>query len=124
MSGRHRRVLVVLAMVATASLIALGVVLGPTLIQTELYDNRPSGVACEDLPGRAEVETALALHADLVRRIEDLDPAVELFVSEPCDHHPGAAEVLVIYPGGDLRQRIEDLLAEESLGVPTTLRNV
>jgi hypothetical protein len=107
-------------MVTVAAIVALG----PALIQTLLFDNRPSGVACEDLPDRAAVEEALASHADLTRRIEDLDPTVEVLVKEPCDNRPGAAEIVVVYPGGDLRERIEGLLAEESFGVPTTLRNV
>jgi hypothetical protein len=110
-------------MVTVAAIVALGIALGPALIQTLLFDNRPSGVACEDLPDRAAVEEALASHADLTRRIEDLDPTVEVLVKEPCDNRPGAAEI-VVYPGGDLRERIEGLLAEESFGVPTTLRNV
>ncbi len=124
MGVRRRRVGVVAGMVAVAATVALGIALGPALIRTVLYDNRPSGVACEDLPARAAVEEALASHADLTRRIEDLDPTVEVLVSEPCDDRPGAAEILVVYPGGDVRERIEGLLAEESFGVPTTLRNV
>ena len=122
--GVRRRVWVAATIVAVAAIAVLGAILGPTLIQTWLYDNRPSGVACDDLPDRAAVQEALDTHAELTRRIEDLDPAVEVLVSEPCDDRPGAAEILVLYPGGDLRERIEGLLAEESFGVPTTLRNV
>lgn len=121
---RRGRMWLAVALVATATTVALFVLIGPGLVQTWLYDNRPSGVACEDLPTRFEVEAALAEHPDLVRRIQDLDPAVEVLVSEPCQDLPGAAAVLVIYPGGDLRERIEQLLAEETFEVPTTLRNV
>lgn len=122
--GVRRRVWIAATVVAVAAITVLGVLAGPRVIQTWLYDNRPSGVACDDLPDRAVVERALAAHADLVRRIEDLDPAVEVLASEPCDDRPGAAEIEVLYPGGDLRERIEALLAEEPFGVPTTLRNV
>lgn len=115
-----------MALVAVMTTAVLVVAIGPSLdvVQTSLYDNRPSGVACEDLPTRAEVEADLADHPGLVRRIEDLDPAVEVLVSKPCDDHRGAAEILVIYPGGDLREQVGQLLVGESFGVPTPLRNV
>lgn len=122
--GVRRRVWAVATILAVATIAVLGVIVGPALIHTWLYDNRPSGVGCDDLPERAAVQAALDAHAELVQRIEDLDPAVEVLVSEPCDDRPGAAEILVLYPGGDLSERIEGLLAEESFGVPTTLRNV
>lgn len=127
MSGARRLLWIVVALVAVMTMAVLVITVGPSLsvVQALVYDNRPSGVACEDLPTRAEVEADLADHAGLVRRIEDLDPgAVEVMVSEPCDDHPGAAEILVIYPGGGLRERVEQLLVDEFFGVPTTLRNV
>lgn len=126
-SGARRPSWIVVALVAAMTAAVLVVAIGPGLsvVQTSLYDNRPSGVACENLPTRAEVEADLTEHAGLVRRLEALDPgAVEVMVSEPCDDHPGAAEILVTYPGGDLRERIEQLLVGESFGVPTSLRNV
>lgn len=91
-------------------------------------DNRPSGVACADLPTLAEVEDALALHSDLVRRIEavgaDYD-SVWVDVTAPCQEtHPDRAEILISYPGGTDRERIEAILAEESFGVPVSLQNV
>ncbi len=121
--GRRRfwLVVVLFAVVAAGAVLAR---VGPGLVQVWLYDNRLSGVACADLPPRGEVEAVLAAHQDLVRRIEALGDEVAVDVAEPCDGWPGAAEILVTYPGGGLRQRIEELLAEESFGVPTSLRNV
>lgn len=91
-------------------------------------DNRPSGVACADLPTRAEVENALALHSDLVRRIEAVgadDDSVWITISQPCrGTHPDRAEILIAYPGGTDRERIEAILAEEPFGVPVSLLNV
>ena len=124
MSRAHRRAWIVVALLAMVAIGAVAGVIGPDLVQTWLYDNRPSGVACGDLPTGAEAEAALAAHPDLVRRIEGLGDDVDVYVDEPCDDHPGAAEIAVTYPGGDLRERIEALLAEESFGVPTSLRNV
>lgn len=90
-------------------------------------DNRPSDVICADLPTRAEVENALALHADLVRRIEAVgadDGSVWVEVVAPCHEDPDRAEIMIAYPGGTDRELIEALLAEESFGVPVTLQNV
>ena len=99
-----------------------------TWFAVSVGDNRPSGVACADLPTRAEVENALALHADLVRRIEAVgadDGSVWVDVVQPCpETHPDRAEILIAYPGGTDRERIEAILAEESFGVPVSLLNV
>lgn len=104
---------------------AIILVVAPGFLQGPLYDNRPSGVACADLPAAEDVERALAEHPDLVRRIEAVGEAVWVEVSVPCaDSHPDRAEVLVTYPGGQDRQRIEEILEDESFGVPTSLRNV
>ena len=95
----------------------------------EVYvgDNRSSGVICADLPTRTEVENALALHSDLVRRIEAVgadDGSVWVEVVAPCHEDPDRAEIMIAYPGGTDRERIEALLAEESFGVPVSLQNV
>ena len=101
-------------------------VLGPWFVVT-IADNRPSDVICADLPTRTEVENALALHADLVRRIEAVgadDGSVWVEVVAPCHERPDRAEIMITYRGGTDRERIEAILAEESFGVPVSLRNV
>ena len=97
-----------------------------TWFAVSVGDNRPSGVACADLPTRAEVENALALHSDLVRRIEAVgaDGSVWVDVVQRCHDYPDRAEILIAYPGGTDRERIEAILAEESFGVPVSLLNV
>ena len=124
MSRGRRWAWIVTVLVAAVGAAVLVVAVAPAFLQTWLYDNRPSGIACDDLPTRAQAEAALAAHPGLVSRIRALDDDVDVYVQEPCDDRPGAAEILVIYPGGDLRERIEALLAEEAFGVPTSLRNV
>ena len=97
-----------------------------TWFAVNVGDNRPSGVACAGLPTRAEVENALALHSDLVRRIEAVgadDDSVWVDVVQRCQDHPDRAEILIAYPGGGARERIEAILAEESFGVPVSLLN-
>jgi len=126
-SGRKRWIVlaaVVLAAVVLAALLVAAVTRGPQLLQLWVYDNRPSGVSCENLPETPEVEAALKEHASLRAELEALDPDVEIVVSHPCDNRPGAAEILIMYPGGDLRGRIEAVLERESFGVPTSLKNV
>ncbi len=116
---------IALAVVAATGLAAgLAFAFLPSPLSQLLYDNRPSGVACEDLPERVEVEAALQEHAELERRIEAVGDRVNVFVAKPCESHPDRAEIEVQYPGGDDRQRIEDILKEEDFGVPVTLRNV
>jgi hypothetical protein len=116
-------IVVAVALAAMFAVPAVSIWLSPAV-----YDNRPSGVACADLPTRTEVESALVLHSDLVRRIEAVgaaDGSVWVHVVQPCpDTHPDHAEILIAYPGGGDREQIEALLAEESFGVPVSLLNV
>lgn len=127
---RSRRTWVVVTGIVVA--IALAAVYAFPALSTwfavSVGDNRPSGVACADLPTRAEVENAAALRSDLVRRIEAVgadDGSVVVYLTVPCpETHPDRAEILITYPGGDDRERIEAILAEESFGVPVSLLNV
>ncbi|MCC2315541.1 hypothetical protein [Cellulomonas xiejunii] len=111
------------AVVGLCALFLLAALLGPTLLQGPLYDSRPSGVPCDELPTRQQVQTALEVHADVVRRIEAVGDQVSVTASQPCASHPGRAEVLVVYPGGDDREDIQAILADDDLGVPVSLRN-
>ncbi|ADG73619.1 conserved hypothetical protein [Cellulomonas flavigena DSM 20109] len=69
------------------------------------------------------MSAALEEHADLVRAVEAVGDEVSVVVSSPCASHPERAEVVVFYPGGDDRRRITELLADDALGVPVSLRN-
>ena len=115
----------VAALVLAAGAVALALPAIDRALQDRLYDNRPSGVACEDLPTRDAVERVLREHEGLVRRIESVGDEVWVELSVPCpESHPDGAEVLVTFPGGSDRAAIEGILEEESFGVPTSLRNI
>ncbi|SFJ75208.1 hypothetical protein SAMN05216467_0793 [Cellulomonas sp. KH9] len=108
-----------LAAVAAGAVLVL-----PGVLTEALYDNRPSGVACGDLPERSRVEAALEAHAGLVGRIEAVGDQVDVAVVAPCDSDPDQAEIRVFYPGGDDRARITQILDDEDFGVPVSLVNV
>ena len=117
-AGRGWWVALALAAVAVVAVLVL-----PGVLTESLYDNRPSGVACGDLPERSRVEAALEAHAELVGRIEAVGDQVDVAVVAPCDSHPDRAEIRVFYPGGDDRERIEDVLDDDGFGVPISLVN-
>lgn len=111
------------AVTGLCALVLLAALLGPALLQGSLYDSRPSGVPCGELPTRQQVQVALDVHADVVRRIEAVGDQVSVTASQPCSSHPDHAEVLVVYPGGDDREHIQAILDDHDLGVPVSLRN-
>jgi hypothetical protein len=127
--SRIPRRTVAIAAVAAAVLAACAVgavlAIGPLrrAYEDQVNDNVPSGVPCERLPSRAEVERALVARADLVRRIEGIGAVQVQVDSVRCgtDEH---AEILVTYPGHDERAAIEAILATDAFGVPVSLRDV
>lgn len=114
--------------VATAGLVvalaaAILVAVAPPFVQELLYDSRSSGVPCDELPSIDAVGEALDENSDLVSDIEALGDQIAVVASSTCDAPAGRGEIVIFYPGGDDRERIERLLDGRDLGVPVSLRN-
>lgn len=121
-----RRPLWIVVGIAAAAAVVLAfaaVIFLPPFMQVWLYDSRPSGVACEDLPTIEEVDAALLAHRDLVREIESVGENVLVESTQTCSSAPDRGEITVFYPGGDDREQIEAILEQRDFGVPVALRN-
>ena len=85
-----------------------------------------SGVACEDLPPTADVEEAITSHRRLTEVLSEVEGG-NAWVEAGSDCGPGfedRAEALIYVSSRSLSARIQQLLEEEPLGVPFSIRNV
>lgn len=77
---------------------------------------------CEQLPDKKSVADAVASHGDLVARIQEAGPGVEVDVATPCGDQPNRAIVRVTYTTGTERDGVDAVLRRaEGFGAPVEL---
>jgi len=76
---------------------------------------------CEQLPNRASVVDAVAAHEDLVTRIRDVGPGVQVAVATPCAGQPDRAIVSIKYTTDAEWKGVDALLRQEGFGVAAEL---
>jgi hypothetical protein len=86
--------------------------------------NVNSGVACDDLPSRTEVEAVLKDQAGLVERIRALDASVDVEAFPCSSDDDGGSEIVIFVPSRSLSDEVRRILKEEPFGAPTSIRNV
>lgn len=87
--------------------------------------NRPSGVACEDLPSTEDVEAALRSQRQLVQTIEAISANVTVEAVSNCERkYRDRAEIAVLVSSGAERDRVVAVLDEEPFAVPVSIVNV
>ena len=90
-----------------------------------VYGSAPHRVPCEEWPTPGEVRQAIDRNADLITRIESVNPgfvSVEASTSERC---PGRADIRVLYASRGDRDAIRAIVGDEKylFGVPYRLQN-
>jgi hypothetical protein len=77
---------------------------------------------CEQLPDRESVADAVASHEDLVARIQNVGPGVEVGVATPCEGQPDRAIIRITYTTNNEREGVDAILQQEKgFGVPVEL---
>jgi len=77
---------------------------------------------CEQLPDKESVEAAVASHEDLVNRIQNAGPGVNVDVATPCEDQPDRAIVRITYTTNNEREGVDAILQQEKgFGVPVEL---
>ena len=89
------------------------------------YGWKPHRVPCEEWPTPAEVAEAIDRNADLVMRIESVNPGVvmvELNTTEKC---PGRADIRILYMSMSERDAIKEIVGDDKylFGVPYRMLN-
>lgn len=121
---RGRRALIAVSAVLVAgALVLAGLFLYVRFVGQPSAGDVPSGVACEDLPPRAQVEEALEQQRDVVERLEALGDVEVL--AQPCGEAvDGGAQIVVLVPSKAVSDAVQDVLDETPFTVPVSIRNV
>lgn len=83
-----------------------------------------SGVPCDELPSRTEVQQALERQADLVERLEALDDDLMIFPSSCGQGSDDGTEIMILVPSRAVSDAVQDIMGAEPFTVPWTIRNV
>ena len=89
-----------------------------------ILDNRDHYLPCEALPAKAEVETVVDQHRDIVQQIEDVAPG---FVGVEIDSGScqGKADLLIWYGTHEQRLAIERIISGDTFfGIPYRLQKI
>jgi len=72
---------------------------------------------CDQLPDRQAVVEAIETHGDLVARLENIGPGVQVKVEGPCEDDSDRAIIRVTYGTGEEWKGIDSILRETGFGV-------
>ncbi len=109
------------ALVLVAALGAAGAGVLPGVIPL-LRGHDSARPPCEQLPDRQSVVDAVASHQDLVTRIHNVGPGVEVDVATPCEDQPDRAIVRITYATDDEWKGVDAILRrDEGFGVAVEL---
>ena len=127
---RLRRWRVIAAVLLLTALAAAAAVEAETYyvrdrLAESVYGSAPHRVPCEEWPTPGEVHQAIDRNADLITRIESVNPgfvSVEVSTAERC---PGRADIRVLYASRGDREAIRAIVGHEKFlfGVPYRLQN-
>ena len=127
---RLRRWRVIAAVLLLAALAAAAAAEAETYyvrdrLAESVYGSAPHRVPCEEWPTPGEVRQAIDRNADLITRIESVNPglvSVEVSTTERC---PGRADIRVLYASRGDRDAIRAIVGHEKylFGVPYRLQN-
>lgn len=103
-------------------IVGAGVLLGFTPGLAQFLRGRDSArPPCGQLPDRKSVVDAVASHEDLVIRVTNVGPGVEVGVATPCEDQPDRAIVRIKYATGAERKGVDAILRQEGFGAPAEL---
>ena len=94
------------------------------LLSLSVYGTKPHRIPCSKWPTPDEVKQVIDRHAQVVRRIESVNPG-GILLSINTKRCPGRAEIEIYYPASRHREAIKRIIGDEKFffDVPYTLIN-
>jgi hypothetical protein len=128
MSKRKRLVTILIPAIAFAACMSILLLEAQTklfrkFLDDVIYDNRNHYLSCEQLPTLSQVESVVAEHQDVIRRIGQVNPG---FVGIEIDSTvcSGKADILFWYGSHRDRLTIEGIIGSDTFfGIPYRLQN-